>query len=195
MLRFALATLSSLAGSVMIVSAQPITDADLQIATRQLKKAVDEMPQRIVTFPVYQDRRTSEQKQEMQKFSQAWAAFNPSIAPFLGKRQIINEHRIYPSRVQRRVCIIESYWQSETKHGVRFSTGTVKNGTIYTADNQLILRDRGYLGIMSRQGSNPQINVLPFPTPLNRKHPYDMVFNNPAIFDKFNKAECSTTLP
>lgn len=182
-----------LAAAVTSVSTQPLTDLDLQNAIQQIKKTVDEMPKRIAVFPVYSDRRTPTEKQELQKFRKAWAKVDRAIAPFLGNRQIVDEHSIYPSHVPHRVCIVESYWRSDTDNGIKFSTGKVKNSKIYTTDNQVLLVDRGYLGIISMQGNKPQIRVLPFPTPLKANN--DMVLNNPAILQQFIKAECTAALP
>lgn len=171
------------------------TEAELKILAQRLKQAVDQMPQTIQSAPVYSEQRTPVEKQRVQAFVKAWSKLDPPVAPFLGQRQVINTQRIYPSRTRGQVCIIESYWFSDTDNGVQFSTGTVEAGKLRTTAGQILWRDRDYLGAAYIKASQPQLNIWPYPTLVQPPAQIDTLKYNQLVLQQFQAAKCLAELP
>jgi hypothetical protein len=169
------------------------TAAELELLTQRLKQEVDQMPERIKSAPIYSDQRTDAERKQMAQLTQTWAEVDPEIAPFLGKRQLIESQLIYPSRQRGQVCIIETYWLSETEHGVRFSTGRAARGMIRTTARQVLMRDRGYLGVAYIKNNRPELSTLPYPLPLAPPTAIDFLKHNPQVLQQFQQAQCLAT--
>lgn len=120
------------------------TPQEMQQLMSEFQRQITRLPETIKIAPVYSDRRSPLEKQQYESFIQAWTKIDPTIAPFLGSRQIIEDFLVYPSRIKGRVCIIQPYFFSEKENGVKVAIGKVENDRILTDAKQIIFVKKLY---------------------------------------------------
>jgi hypothetical protein len=149
---------------------------------------------------VYWDRRDPEEIQEREEFVAAWAEVEPEIAPFLGRWAAVEEEKsIYPSDTPGQVCVIETQYVDTT-----FSTGTIREGRIYTSDNYILVLEEEFLGSAFIYENEPRMSpysrpVLP-EAPQPRTTPsqpgmeeYDRQYDD--AVRQFQEHGCTAELP
>lgn len=148
-------------------SERKLTPDELTQSLSQLDQDIDKNRNSQLVGGVYKDRRTPQQQKEINTYIQSWAAIDPTIVPFLGRRRVTQDTFIYPSLKKGKVCILKNYIdESSREHGVLFSLGSVNNGILQTTSNQTIIARDGLLAVISIRKNKPQFSLLPHALPL-----------------------------
>jgi hypothetical protein len=152
---------------------RPLTSVEIGQLRQELHQTIAQLPETSRIFPTYRDRRTSEEKQKIAAFQQGWAMVNPTIAPFLGFRAVTNIHRVYPSLKPGQVCVAYTYGDSAgSNFGSVLSIGQVKDGQIFTNNNEILFLESSYLAMMVVDSNDkPALFIFPHPTPYNSEFP------------------------
>jgi hypothetical protein len=166
------------------------TPQEMQQLMSEFQRQIARLPETIKIAPVYSDRRSPLEKQQYESFIQAWTKLDPTIAPFLGSRQIIEDLLVYPSRVKGRVCIIQPYFFSEKENGVKVAIGKVENDRILTDAKQIIFVKKTYMGVALVYRGKPVVRLLPPPKILPKLLAIPYLQSN-SIQEWFLRAGCS----
>lgn len=173
------------------LSERQLTPEELNQALSQLDEDMDKTSNSQVVGSLYQDRRTPQQKNEINAYVQSWASINPDIAPFLGRRQIIENTFIYPSLRKGKVCILQQYTSYLSEKGVLFSLGSVNDGILQTSSNQTIIARNGLLAVISIKENMSQLSLLPHALPLIEPELNQL----PDIQKQYDESQCQLTAP
>jgi hypothetical protein len=167
--------------------ARPLAPAEIEQLHRELAQTIADMPERIKMVPIYSDQRTPEQKQDILTFQEAWAKLNPSIAPFLGQRDVTHPYAVYPSRQLGQVCVRYGY---DASVGDILTVGMVEaDGRIYTENNEILFLEGMYLVMFAvGQDDKPSVSVLPVP------YLYDKSLE-PGLEQELNALGCTLGMP
>ncbi len=175
-----------------LLSERQLTPAELNEVLSQLDQNIEKTSNSQVMGSLYQDRRTPQQRQEINAYINSWASIDPEIAPFLGRRQIIEDTFIYPSLKKGQVCILQQYTSSdESEKGVLFSLGNIENGILQTSSNQTIIARNELLAVISTWDNKSQFSLLPHPLPL--KNPE--LNQRPDIQKHYDESQCQFAPP
>lgn len=162
---------------------------EMQLLLFKLQREIDRLPEIVKITPVYGDQRSVLEKQQIDSLIEVWSANNPTITPFLGSRQIIDDFLIYPSKTKGRVCIIQSYFVNERENGVNLAIGTVENGRMLTDAKQILVVEKNYIGVAVVKQGKPNISLLPPPKPLPRLSEFSYLQSS-RIQEWFRKSGC-----
>jgi hypothetical protein len=143
---------------------RPLTAAEIQQLQREFAETMAEMPKRIKTFPIYADQRKVADKKALEDFQTAWAKVNPSIATFLGQRDITHPFAVYPSRQPGQVCVWYGYGEAEDNfRGAILTVGKVAaDGRIYTQNNEILFLEGIYMvTFVVDRDNKPIVGIAP----------------------------------
>ncbi|MBW4460344.1 MAG: hypothetical protein KME47_08910 [Nodosilinea sp. WJT8-NPBG4] len=150
--------LASLAQPAIAQSERYPTATELQQLAQELRRKIPDLQ----ASGFYSDRRTFEEWQERSAYAEAWADFDPAIAPFLGEWTAIEESLyIYPATARGGVCVLDVYLDES-----KFYTGQVRDGKLYTDQNQVFFLDDNFLGNASVSENQPSLYEYAYPLPL-----------------------------
>lgn len=175
------------------LSERQLTPDELTQSVSQLDQNIDRTLNSQLLGGLYKDRRTPQQKKEINAYIQSWESIDPDIAPFLGRRQIIENIFIYPSLQKGKVCLLQQYTVEKPHHvkGVLFSFGSVNDGVLQTSSNQTIIARNGFLATISIGNNQPHFSLLPHALPLVTPEFKSL----PDIKKQFEESQCQFTAP
>lgn len=178
--------LASLAQPAIAQSERYPTATELQQLAQELRRKIPDLQ----ASGFYSDRRTFEEWQERSAYAAAWAGVDPAIAPFLGEWTAIEESLyIYPATARGGVCILDVY-QDESK----LYTGQVRDGKLYTDQNQVFFLDNNFLGNASVYDNQPSLYEYAHPRPLpNPSEELGQYY--PETMAAFEASNCLVGLP
>ena len=169
------------------------TPQEMQQLMSEFQRQITRLPETIKIAPVYEDRRSPLEKQQYESFIQAWTKIDPTIAPFLGSRQIIEDFLVYPSRIKGRVCIIQPYFVNEIENGVNLAIGKVENDRILTDAKQIIFVKKNYMGVAQVYRGKAIVSLLPPPKALPKLSTI-LYSQSKSIQEWLQRANCSDRL-
>ncbi|MBD1874884.1 hypothetical protein H6F75_15460 [Nodosilinea sp. FACHB-131] len=179
---------------VLAILAQPaIAQSERYPTATELQQLAQELRRKIPDLQAsgfYSDRRTFEEWQERSAYAEAWADVDPAIAPFLGEWTAIEESlHIYPATARGGVCILDVY-QDESK----LYTGQVRDGKLYTDQNQVFFLDNNFLGNAAVYDNQPSFYEYAHPRPLPNLSE-DLGQYYPETIAAFEASNCLVGLP
>ena len=137
-----------LAGSAIPVMAQGIssrypTTGEMQRLSADFRKQINYWNQ----YP------QPEKREQAKRVAANWAKRDRAVAPFLGNWGGFEESlEVFPGKQKNQVCMVESGIGY-----IRFRTGTIRQGKLYTNAKQTILKQGDYLGLMAVPGGRPSV--------------------------------------
>jgi hypothetical protein len=164
------------------------TDAEIQELLRDLRQKSRDA----VDAEFYQDRRSSQERQQRDALVKAWSRVDQAIAPFLGNWVAIEENlMIFPAKNRGEVCIIGSYLDITD-----FYLGKVVDGILRTDMNLTYVLDSGFLVstfvVDNQPGHYEYANPLPLENPLTSRY-YTQL--HPKVVQQFRQAGCKVGMP
>lgn len=180
-----------------LAQTRQVTNVELRKLRQELQKAITLSKKNNSTF--IQDHRTAKEKQDRESFIRAWSKIEPGLAPFLGWWWGYEDMRyIYPSNTKGHVCVISS---NDGGYG-SFATGIFSNGVIQTSRDELLLKERAYLGSASLEKGR---FVRNYDIPLNSPKPLEPLTklfqeisefqHKSEVYQQFNAAGCTNLKP
>lgn len=160
------------------------TNAEIDSLIQSMRQ---DIPQLLETG-IYSDRRSPEEREQIEALIAEWSVVDTAIAPFLGEWMAIEEAlAIYPTGNPGEVCIFDAYGYEESA----FYLGRVVDGKLYTDDNTVLVLDSGFLVITFVHGgqagryayANPRSLVDPMTSPYFAEY-------HPDIAPQFQQAGC-----
>jgi hypothetical protein len=141
------------------------TNSEIKTLRQQFRQLITRVKSDKTGSGYIRDIRSSAERQARNSFVTSWSKVDPSIASFLGSWSGYEDtYHIYPSKKQRKVCIV----RTGEGHG-SFIVGTISNGNIFTESHgsQVVLFREGiYLGSASISKGKPKIATdIPYNSP------------------------------
>lgn len=183
-----------LALGIFLLPLPAVAQSERHPTDAEVERLLEEMRQNIpnlIESGFYDDRRSSEVRQQRDNFVDVWADVDPAIAPFLGNWAAIEENLIiFPAPNQGEVCIIDSHLDASD-----FYLGRVVEGKLHTDTNLTLVLDSGLL--VSTFVYDNQANHYEYGNPRPVEDPTTTYYADyhPEIVEQFQQAGCLTGMP
>jgi hypothetical protein len=183
----ALAVLLLLPSTAFAQLDRPPTDAEIDALLQAMRQ---DIPQLLETG-IYSDRRSPEEREQIEALVAEWSVVDAAIAPFLGEWTAIEESlAIYPTGNAGEVCIIDTFLEESD-----FYLGRVVEDKIYTDINLILVLDSGFL--VSTFVYEDQAGRYEYANPRSLVDPATSYFAEyyPHIPPQFQQAGCLINVP